>query len=203
MDRVRPLKAETISGGGSQDNVYPYDLDPNEDGVEARGLVIQNDTSNDTTVEISRDSSDNMTFKDGVVPGTWTLEQLIYPTVIQCADETSDGTTSSSWVQSCRFSPSLLAKKYAIFYSLELYSDSVGAAGRARLQMNDTTTIVEGRTASTMGKPPHITVSGVYFFDNSGGSPGTFNFDVDFLAEVQTVYVQRKRLMIFEVLEAT
>jgi hypothetical protein len=77
MDRVRPLKIESISGGGSQDNVYPHDMDPNEDGVEARGLLIQNDSSDDETVVLSRDASDNMTFKDGVVVGTKTLTQLL------------------------------------------------------------------------------------------------------------------------------
>ena len=64
MDRVRPLKIEKISGGGSQDNLYPHDLDPNEDGIEARGLVLQNDSSNDAVVVVGRDSSNRMTFKD-------------------------------------------------------------------------------------------------------------------------------------------
>lgn len=77
MDRVKPLKIEKISGGGSQDNLYPHDLDPNEDGVEARGIVIQNDSSNDETVAVSRDASNNMTFKDGVTSGTKTLTDLL------------------------------------------------------------------------------------------------------------------------------
>lgn len=65
MDKVRPLKIEKISGGGSQDNLYPQDLDPNEDGVEARGIILQNDTSSDSAVELSRNASNDMTFKDG------------------------------------------------------------------------------------------------------------------------------------------
>lgn len=77
MDRVRPLKIESVSGGGSQDNVFPHDLNPNEDGVTARGLIIQNDTSDDNTVEISRNASNDMTFKDGVVSGTKTLTDLL------------------------------------------------------------------------------------------------------------------------------
>jgi len=64
MDRVRPMKIEKISGGGSQDDIYPHDLDPNEDALDARGLVIQSDSSNDETVVVSRDESGNMTFKD-------------------------------------------------------------------------------------------------------------------------------------------
>jgi len=204
MDRVKPLKVERIATGGSQDNVYPHDLDPNQDGMEARGLILQNDTSEDTNVEISRDSSDNMTFKDGVVAGTKTLTDLLIgtiPEVYQCSEETENSTNSDDWVQACRFSPSLGAAKYVIFFSFELFSDSVGASGQARLEMDDTTEIAIGRTASTMGKPPHISISGVYFFDNSGGSPGTFNFDVDFRAETQTVSVQKKRMVIMEVTE--
>ena len=77
MDKIRPLKIEKVSGGGSQDNVYPQDLDPNEDGVDVRGIIIQNDTSDDTTVEISRDASNNLTIKDGVVSGTKTLTDLL------------------------------------------------------------------------------------------------------------------------------
>lgn len=77
MDKVRPLKIESVSGGGSQDNIYPQDLDPNEDAVEVRGLYLQNDTSSDSNVEISRDASNAMTFKDGVVAGTKTLQDLV------------------------------------------------------------------------------------------------------------------------------
>ena len=77
MDKVRPLKIESISGGGSQDNVYPHDLDPNEDGVSVRGVLVQSDVSDDTDVAVSRDASDNMTFKDKVVSGTKTLTELL------------------------------------------------------------------------------------------------------------------------------
>jgi len=77
MDRIRPLKIESISGGGSQDNVYPHDMNPNEDGVEVRGVLLQNDTSDDEVVVVSRDASNNMTFEDGVVSGTKTLTELL------------------------------------------------------------------------------------------------------------------------------
>jgi len=76
MDKVRPLKIEKISGGGSQDNIYPHDLNPNEDAVEARGIVLQSDSSSDDAVVVSRDASNNMTFKDGAVPAGKTLAEL-------------------------------------------------------------------------------------------------------------------------------
>ena len=77
MDRVKPLKIESPSTGGTQTDIYPHDLNPQQDAVDARGFVIQNDTSDDETVVISRDASNNMTFKDGVVSGTKTLTEVL------------------------------------------------------------------------------------------------------------------------------
>lgn len=77
LDRVRVLKIEKPSTGGTQTDVYPTDINPNEDAVDARGMALQNDSSTDETVLISRDASDNMTFADGQVSGTKTLSDLI------------------------------------------------------------------------------------------------------------------------------
>ena len=77
LDRVRVLKIEKPSTGGTQTDVYPTDINPNEDAVDARGVALQNDVSIDETVLISRDASDNMTFADGVVSGTKTLTELL------------------------------------------------------------------------------------------------------------------------------
>ena len=74
MDRVKPLKI-TDSGGAAEP--YPQDLDKNEDAPDVRGVVIQNDTSDDDAVVVSRDVSNNLTFKDGVVSGTKTLTDLL------------------------------------------------------------------------------------------------------------------------------
>lgn len=71
-DRVPPLKQETAEG-----DLLPTEFDHNEDGVDVRSVFYQNDTSDDTNVETSRDSSNNMTFKDGVVSGTKTLTDLL------------------------------------------------------------------------------------------------------------------------------
>lgn len=76
-DRVQVIKWETIGGGGSQEDSFPSAINPNEDGIEARELFIQNDTSEDEVVSVSRDASDNMTFQDGVVAGTKTLSDLL------------------------------------------------------------------------------------------------------------------------------
>ena len=65
VDRVYPLKLETLDDG-SQTDIWPNELNPNEDAVSVRGVFVQNDTSDDTAAFMSRDALDNMTFVDGV-----------------------------------------------------------------------------------------------------------------------------------------
>lgn len=76
-DRVQSVKWESPSKGGTQEDITPTEIDPNEDGLDSRAVYIQNDSSSDSDVEISRDASDNMTFKDKVVSGTKTLSDLL------------------------------------------------------------------------------------------------------------------------------
>lgn len=77
VDRVRALKREsTNTGGDSADDVdYPTPTETNEDALDARGYYIQNDSSNDTNVLISRDVSNNLTLKDSVA-GIRTLTEI-------------------------------------------------------------------------------------------------------------------------------
>lgn len=63
VDRVRPLKMEDPSTGGTQTDVWPTSVNIHQDYVDARGFTIQDDTSNDDEVRISRDG-DDMTFLD-------------------------------------------------------------------------------------------------------------------------------------------
>ncbi len=76
MDRICPLKIEDSGSGGTETDLFPTSLNPNEDYVEMRGGVFQNDTSNDEIVYIKRDSSDNIVFSDGVYSGEVTLSNL-------------------------------------------------------------------------------------------------------------------------------
>lgn len=77
IDRVIPVKQETDTVGDSADAVEWFNTpaDRNEDALDVRGIYVQNDTSNDATALITRDSSDNMTFTDSVA-GSYTLAQL-------------------------------------------------------------------------------------------------------------------------------
>lgn len=79
-DRVRVQKREYGSKGGDPADDTPFidEIDPNEDGVDCRSVFLQNDTSEDSNVEISRDASDpdNMIFRDEVQTTPLTLTQL-------------------------------------------------------------------------------------------------------------------------------
>jgi hypothetical protein len=67
-DRVQVLKTESTAGGGSDADAGPYGgpqpIDPNEDNVEARGYYLQDDSSDDESVHLSRDGDGKMTFRD-------------------------------------------------------------------------------------------------------------------------------------------
>lgn len=78
ITRVPPLKNDPVEG-------YEEDFVPTQDAADTRGVYVQNDSSNDTTVLVSRDASNNMTFKDGVVSGTKTLTDLLVSTGISSA----------------------------------------------------------------------------------------------------------------------
>ena len=75
LDRVQPLKLEDPETGGTETDEFPTEVDYNEDYIDCRGITAQNDTSNDDAVVISRDASNNLTFKDGVT-ALKTLAQL-------------------------------------------------------------------------------------------------------------------------------
>lgn len=92
MDRVRPLKFESAETGGTEEDAFPTALDHNEDYVDVRGITIQNNSSNDETVYISRDASNNLVFKDPsnnestlteVLAGTGALTESAHKTLRQ------------------------------------------------------------------------------------------------------------------------
>lgn len=79
------IRQSTATGGDATDEEdSPIPIDPHEDVIDAFGLSIQNTTSADGTVEITRDSSNNMTFVDPQA-GTKTLSNLAFEGVAQWA----------------------------------------------------------------------------------------------------------------------
>jgi len=65
-DRVKPLKLETPASGGTETDAFPTSLNKNEDFIDCRGVTIQNATSDDEVVKISR-VDNNMTLTAGTV----------------------------------------------------------------------------------------------------------------------------------------
>jgi len=58
-------------------NGVPAVINPNADELDVRGVYIQTDSSDDETVAITRDASNNLKFKDGTVEGEKSLADLI------------------------------------------------------------------------------------------------------------------------------
>jgi len=75
LDRVKPLKIESIATGGDTDDEYPTSLDPEEDHIECAGIVLDDPGAVDETTVIDRNGTD-MRFKDGHNPAYLTLSDL-------------------------------------------------------------------------------------------------------------------------------
>lgn len=76
LDKIKPLKIESINTGGDSDDEFPTSLDPEHDYVECRGIVLDTDSVKDESTVISRDG-DDMTFKDTNNSTPVTLSELI------------------------------------------------------------------------------------------------------------------------------
>lgn len=87
IERVRVLKVESAAtGGDGGDEVeYPSPIDLSEDYVDARGVALQNNTSNDEVVTITRDASNNLIFTDGTYANK-TLTDLVTATGMTATD---------------------------------------------------------------------------------------------------------------------
>lgn len=77
IDKVQPLKLEDPGTGGNDTDLFPSGLNPLQDHVECRGVVLADDTTRDDRVVISRDNSGNLTFKDVAKSTALTLSDLI------------------------------------------------------------------------------------------------------------------------------
>jgi hypothetical protein len=63
VDRIKPLKIESPDSGGTQTDDFPTSVDKNEDFLDCRGVTVQDDSSDDDLVRVSRDG-DDLTFLD-------------------------------------------------------------------------------------------------------------------------------------------
>lgn len=78
-DRVQVVKLERTANGGddADSDILPAPIDPNEDGLEARGYFVQGPSGVDETTYITRDVSGNMIFRDAVDATERTLTELL------------------------------------------------------------------------------------------------------------------------------
>jgi hypothetical protein len=77
VDRVQVVKWESPSQGGTQEDTVPTEIDPNEDGLDARGLFIQDDESADNDVGLGRDELGNLILFDKLAGTALTLSEII------------------------------------------------------------------------------------------------------------------------------
>ena len=75
-DLIRPLKIESVAGGGTQDDEFPTAADPQEDFVETMGVVICDASNRDETTVVERLGND-MRFSDGNNPAGVTLSAML------------------------------------------------------------------------------------------------------------------------------
>lgn len=75
LDRVQPLKIESPDTGGDSTDQFPTELDPQEDHIEAAGLVLNDATHRDETTRVWRDGA-TMRLSDGQNPDGPTLSDL-------------------------------------------------------------------------------------------------------------------------------
>ena len=78
VDRVRPLKTESVAEGGSSDGFgFPDSVNRNEDALDVHGVFIQSTSSDDETTYITRDGTGNMVFRDAADATERTLTDLV------------------------------------------------------------------------------------------------------------------------------
>jgi hypothetical protein len=86
IDRVVPIKQERPDLGGTESDDIDTPADPNEDALDARGLYIQNDSSDDTSVLITRTSDNKLSFTDPT--GTKKLDEIATTTASEASHKT-------------------------------------------------------------------------------------------------------------------
>ena len=66
-----------MAGGGTQEDTVPTEINPNEDSLDTRGVYVQNDSSNDKEVYVTRDASDNLVLMDDFLNAERVLAELM------------------------------------------------------------------------------------------------------------------------------
>ncbi len=123
------------------------------------------------------------------------------PTVIQGSEDAENTTTSTSYQQAYRFSPTLEIAKYKVEISCEITNNSDGKSVEARVEIDDTTEILH---AIKYVKQDSVDVydvrSAIFYYDCL--SAAVHNFDFDFRQQGGgTAKIRRKRIILTKVVE--
>jgi len=73
VDKVKPLKIESPSTGGTQDDMFPTETNPSQDYVAAKGIAFE---GSDTRL-VGTDGSGNIEFQDVIQTSPFRLNKLV------------------------------------------------------------------------------------------------------------------------------
>lgn len=76
VDKVQPLKTESVAAGGDTTDEFPTAMDPQKDHVETAGIVFDDATHRDESTRVWRDG-DNLQFKDTANTSGATLTTIL------------------------------------------------------------------------------------------------------------------------------
>jgi len=125
------------------------------------------------------------------------------PTVLQGSEDAEDSTTSLTYVQAYRFSPTLEAStKYILWYDSEISGDSATYWAQGRLQIDDTVTVSEMmQEIESTSNDEWWKMSGVYFLTTTTAKAYNFDFDFKTQDDGEAAYLRNKRIVLMKVVE--
>lgn len=159
LDKVQPLKLEDPTTGGDDVDLFPTELDPVEDYIECRGVVLANDTTRDENVIISRNSSSDLTFKDSANTTPLTLTQLFagLRQTLSSTVTTDTTTTSTTFVTLLSMSATAIGNNYFLINA----SGSI-SCGQANILMGVRLTLDSVVLGGTQLRLPLANIGGVF-----------------------------------------
>jgi hypothetical protein len=128
------------------------------------------------------------------------------PGVYHSGEDTQDTTTSTSYVESFKYtSPTLAIGFYQVAFSCEVGSNgnTDNYMAGARVQLDDTETLGEINTPGVFASDGYATFAGVYWLDNDVAAPVEIDFDIKTNNAIYAAKIRNKVVHIIPVTELT
>jgi len=139
---------------------------------------------------------DNLATKEYVDVQVATATPL--PSVLSDSEESQDSTSSDSYQQAWRYSPTLKESRYILQWYAEIGNSISWRGAELRIQINDSTTIAVLEKSYNSDSDGYTPAGGFYVYD--APSAGSINIDMDFRRiGGGTAYLRRKRIVLIEV----